>query len=85
MSEAQILKPFGDYKTPGPNDSVIEMLREALAHAESGECVGVAIAMLAPSGFVKTRAVQGSRGMAELLGAVALMQDDLIRRWKADD
>lgn len=78
----EILKPFGEYHTPGPNASCIELLREVLGMAERGEVVAVAIASINPAGFTRTRADKGSRGMGEIVGAVAVMQDDLIRMWK---
>jgi hypothetical protein len=78
----EILRPFGEYLTPGPSTPCIALLRDALEMAERGEVVGVAIAMISPVGFVRTRGEKGSRGMAEMVGAVAVMQDDLIRRWK---
>lgn len=80
----EILKPFGEYRTPGPSISCIELLRETLELAERGEIVAIAIAALTPSGFTRTRADRGSRGMGEIIGAVAVMQDDLIRMWKCE-
>lgn len=82
---AEILKPFGDYKTPGPSADVIELLAETLEMAVRGDVTGIAIAMIRPDTFVKTRAIAGNHGMATLLGAVTVMQDDIIRMWKAND
>ena len=52
--------------------------------AERGEIVAVAIAGIGPNGFTRTRAIRGSRGMGEIIGAVAVMQYDLIKMWKDD-
>lgn len=82
--EAKILKPWGDYFTPGASSGVIRILEEALKKATSGEIVAVGIVMINPGGFTMTRAVKGSRGFGEILGGVAVLQDDLIRLWKDD-
>jgi hypothetical protein len=84
VSECKILTPFGDYKTPMPSSEVIDLLRDALEKAERGEIAGVAIAMIDGAGVCRTRAVRGTRGMAEIVGAVAVMQDDLNRTWKGE-
>lgn len=78
----EIVKPWGDYGVPGPNAECIELLEDALTLARSGECVAVALVMLNPSGFTKTRAVKGSRGYGELVGGIAIMQSDVIALWR---
>lgn len=82
---AEILTPFGDYKTPLPSQKVIQILERALHQAQRGDVVGVALAVVDGRGFVSTRAERGTRGMAEMVGAVAVMQDDLIRLWKNEN
>lgn len=82
---AKIIKPFGDYKTPGPNEKVIEALRKSLEEAERGEILAVAIASICACGFVGVRCDIGSRGMSELVGAVTIMQHDLLENWEFKD
>ncbi len=82
---AEIIKPFGDYKTPGPNEKVIDVLRKALDDAERGEIVAVAIASICAVGFVGVRYEVGSRGTSEMVGAVTVMQHDLLADWKFRD
>lgn len=79
---AEIIKPFGDYKTPGPNENVIKILRETLEEAEHGEIVAVAIAAINSGGFISVRCQKGSRGMAEIIGAVAVLQHDILESWE---
>jgi hypothetical protein len=82
---AEILKPFGDYFTLGPNKRVIALLEEALEEAKKGEIVGVAMAKILPNGEVATAADEGNRGFAEICGSVAVLQHDLIVKWKTYD
>ncbi|HTS05453.1 MAG TPA: hypothetical protein VMP68_07710 [Candidatus Eisenbacteria bacterium] len=81
-NNAEIIKPFGDYKTPGPNENVIAILRQTLEEAERGEIVAVAISMINAAAFVGSRFDTGSRGMSELVGAVTILQHDLLADWK---
>jgi hypothetical protein len=85
LSETKILKPFGDYKTPGPSADVISLLEEMLEKAKHGEILAIAIAAVRPDGYVQTRAHKGNRGMSEIVGAVAVMQYYLMRSWNLDD
>lgn len=80
---AEILKPFGEYLTPGVDADVVTMLREILAKAEHGELVAVAIAGVMQNGCVLTRANIGSRGTGELLGAVCVLQTEICEEWRA--
>jgi len=82
---AEIIKPFGDYKTPGPNQNVISLLQKLLEEAERGEIVAVAVATICEGGFVGVRFDVGSRGTSELVGAVAVLQRDLLEDWKFRD
>jgi hypothetical protein len=79
---AEILKPFGDYFTPGPSRDVIEALEECLASAKRGEIVAIAIATLNCQGSTATFTERGNRGFAELLGAVSMMEDDIKKKWR---
>ena len=79
---AEILKPFGDYRTPGVDAEVVDLLRKTLAAAEKGEIIGVAIACIRANGFTLTRANRGSAGTGELIGAVALLQAEMIENWR---
>lgn len=81
---AEILKPFGDYKTPGIDPSVVELLRKALAMAERGEITGVAIAAIAGNGFSPTRANRGTASIGELIGTVAVLQAEMIGNWRRE-
>ena len=81
-NNAEIIKPFGDYKTPGPNENVIEILQKTLKEAERGEIVAVAITMINAAGFVGVRFDTGNCGMSELVGGVTVLQHDLIADWK---
>jgi len=82
---AEIIKPFGDYRTPGPNQNVISVLRKLLEEAERGEIVAVAVASICAGGFVGVRFDVGSRGMSEMVGAVTVLQHDLLEDWKFRD
>lgn len=84
---AEIVKPFGEYKTPGANAYVIKALRETLEQAERGEIFGVAIASINARGYVHIKCEKGSCGMAEIVGAVAILQHDMMINWEsiADD
>lgn len=82
---AEIIKPFGDYKTPGPNEKVIDLLRKTLEEAERGEIVAVAVASICAGGFIGVRVDVGSRGMSEMVGAVTVLQHDLLADWKFRD
>ena len=82
---ADIIKPFGEYKTPGPNGRVIEELTKILEQAQRGEIVSFAIAIIRESGWVGSRFVVGSRGMSEIVGAVTILQHDLVEDWKFRD
>ena len=82
---AEILKPFGDYKTPGVSEGIVDMLEELLVLVKAGEVQAAGVVLINQNGFVRTRAHKGNRGMAEMVGAVAVMQHDLIRLWKADE
>lgn len=79
---AEILKPFGAYRTRGRNESVIENLKEILARAELGEITGFALVVLNDNGDVDTLTVAGNHGFPMLAGSVACLQDDLMRKWK---
>lgn len=82
---AEILKPFGDYYTEGPNKRVIAILQEALDEAKKGEIVGIAVAKILPNGEIGSDADCGNRCFAELCGSVAVLQHDLIEKWKSHD
>jgi len=85
IKQAEIIKPFGDYKTPGPNENVIAILRKTLEEAERGEIVAVAIASICSGGFVGVRFEVGSRGTSEIVGAVTVLQHDILSDWKFRD
>lgn len=82
VKTAEIIKPFGDYQTPGPNKRVIATLRDILDGAERGEILAVAVAMIKAGGIVHIRGESGNRGMAELVGAVSVLQHDMLQDWK---
>ena len=86
MSErsAEILKPFGDYKTPGVQEEVVEVLKNALEQAERGEVSALGLVLLAPNKFCRTRSVQGSCGYGELVGGISILHYDAIRAWKEE-
>ena len=84
---ADIIKPFGEYRTPGPNKNVIALLKKTLEEAERGEIVAIAMAAISDGGFVCIRVDKGSRGMSEMIGAVSVMKHDLLEDWtfRTDD
>lgn len=82
---AEIIKPFGDYRTPGPNDKVIEILKKCLEEAERGEIVAVAITSINAGGWINCNWECGSRGRSEIVGAVTMMQHDIMADWKFQD
>jgi len=81
---AEILKPFGEYLALGADEGVIEVVEDLLAKARAGEIVAVAVAAIAPNGFCLTRANRGTRGMGELVGGVAALQQEIIEQWRSE-
>jgi hypothetical protein len=82
---AEILKPFGEFGVPGPNQGVIEELEAALAQARMGDIIGVAIAMVHPNGDCGCLVDKSGCRWSELLGAVDMMKDDIKDKWRRTD
>ena len=81
---AEIIPLFEDCHIPGPVEEVVEALREALEMAERGEVAAVALVLITPGGFQRTRGVPGSQGFGRLCGGAAALQSDLINCWKTE-
>lgn len=80
---AEIIKPFGNYMTPGRNQDVVDILRTALLEAEKGEITGIALVLISPNHYTLTRMCTGNHGWSVLIGGIAMAQDDCIRKWRA--
>lgn len=65
------------------NQQVIEMLREWLASADSGEVVGVMIVGTCADGSTNTSATDGD-DFQRMLGAIEILKARLLRRHLED-
>lgn len=81
---AEILKPFGDYKVPGPNAEIVLLLEELLEMAKKGEIIGIAVATITKAHKVGNINLVGSASYAELLGAADILKDDIKEAWNED-
>jgi hypothetical protein len=81
---AEILKPFGDYKTPDANDAVIKALEDLVAKAKAGEIQSFACAYVMSNDWTAYRNENGTSGLARLLGAVTVMQHAICNSWAAE-
>lgn len=79
---AEILKPFGEYKTPGVQEDVVSILKDALKQAQRGEVAALGLVLLAPNKLCRTRSVQGACGYGELVGGISILHYDAVKAWK---
>jgi len=82
VSGAEILKPFGSYRTPGIDENVVETLENLLERAVSGEITGVAVAYMTGGNHACSEVAFGSAGYAAMLGATVAMQATMLEAWK---
>lgn len=82
---AEILKPFGMAPPTGePEAQVVAVLGGLLEKAKRGEIIGFAGTMVMPDNSVKSVSAVGSASAIAVLGAVRLLEHDLIERfWPA--
>jgi hypothetical protein len=83
MPEAEILKPFGEFKTPGRQEEVAKMLRRLADEADRGEIIGAAVATINRNEDAGTFYQPGSAGWARLIGSLALLQHIMMKNWDA--
>lgn len=81
---AEILTPFGEFKTPGINQNTIETLELVLARAKAGEVTAVAIAFITPGNHAACEIAFGAVGYAMMLGASVAMTDTIMRKWREE-
>lgn len=78
---AEILKPFGDYSTPGVDPDLVRLAEQLLAEAKAGEIIGFAVAIVRPNHMIGSLTRRGSCSTAEIAGAVAGLQYDILKNW----
>ena len=80
-STAEILKPFGEYRTPGIQEEVVVLLRRLLNDAENGDIIGCAVATVNRHEECRTYYQPGAGGWARLIGNVAALQHTMLKDW----
>ncbi len=78
---AEIIKPFGDYKTEGPQEGVVQTLKSLLARAEKGEITSLACSFQLANGFLSYAYAAGSGGYTALVASVAMLGYTIQRDW----
>jgi hypothetical protein len=79
---AEILKPFGAFKTPGPSKEVIELLQIWLDKAKIGEITSVALTGCTPHHKTIAQFEAGNDGLALLIASIVLLQDDILSQYR---
>lgn len=79
---AEIIKPFGEYRTPGVSKDIIDLIERVLARAEAGEVAGVAITFITPNGHTCSEVAFGSAGYAAMAGATVALQSTILQQWR---
>lgn len=75
----EVLRPFGDYGTPGPCEAVVSKLEELLEEAQRGELIGLAWAVVRPGGKVGYGHHPGSGSSLLLVAATSLSHEFLAK------
>ena len=80
---ADILTPFGNFGVSvGVDKDIVELLENALMEGRRGEIAGIAMTVVMPNGCIKSDMRRGNRSMAEMVGAVSSLKDDILFEWK---
>jgi hypothetical protein len=75
---AEILTPFGKYRTPQASKEIIDLMEEMLERAKRGEVTALALVALAPNDHSITAWRQGQHSMFTVVGLIDILKDDVL-------
>ena len=81
---ADVVALVSTWKTPEENkEALLELLRDLVAKAESGEIDAIAFVTIDPAGFTRCVCRRGPHKTATLAGRVAAVQFDIQMDWQS--